>query len=277
VGKDVLIPVHASHLWGPADDVAAGLDDAINGGVSISWDMYPYTAGSSLLAMVALPPSWQTESISRSVERLGRPTAHAELETLTMSTLPHLTVLMYIRGEKYRHLEGLSLTDAAARCGMDLWRFIAEILIDSRMGVAVIFHRPELHESDVWSVIERSGYTAGSDGVYLGSYPHPRSYATFTTVLARCLETDPVGGWSVAVDRLSTSAAERFQLGGRGRIVVGAPADIAVFQPDKVRVNASWEDPACPSSGLVDAFVSGEPVVIGGELTANRPGRALRL
>jgi N-acyl-D-amino-acid deacylase len=278
VGIDAGVAVHASHLWGPAGEIAAALDQAQAGGASISWDMYPFTAGCSLLSMVSIPPDWQHGSIEETVARLADPSGRSALRWHQVSTPPDLTMLMTIASPQHEQYVGLSAAAAAERAGQPLMDFVAELLVASRMQVGVLFYRPDLSDDDVAYVIDRPGYTAGSDGAYFGGVRHPRSTSTFTKILLDSLARHGRDrGWADAVHKLSTSAADRFGLGGRGRVRPGAPADVLVFDPDEIAVLASYENPAGLSRGLVHAFVGGAPVVSGGALTAARPGRALHL
>jgi dihydroorotase len=63
----------------------------------------------------------------------------------------------------------------------------------------------------------------------------------------------------------------------KGRIKIGADADITVFDADRVIDRATFEKPMQPSLGIVHVLVSGIPVVRNGELAGDaRPGRPIR-
>ena len=62
----------------------------------------------------------------------------------------------------------------------------------------------------------------------------------------------------------------------KGRLKVGADADIAIFDPATVLDRATYEDGAIPSAGIPFVVVGGQVVVDNGQVTAARPGRAVR-
>lgn len=82
--------------------------------------------------------------------------------------------------------------------------------------------------------------------------------------------------WHDAVTHLSARPAARFGLAGRGAVVPGAVADLALVDPDRVRDEATYEDPRRPASGVDDVLVAGVRVLRDGALTGALPGRPLR-
>jgi N-acyl-D-aspartate/D-glutamate deacylase len=63
----------------------------------------------------------------------------------------------------------------------------------------------------------------------------------------------------------------------KGRIRVGADADITVFDSDRVIDKATYEEPLQYSEGIQFVIVSGEPVVKDGRLVEGVfPGRGAR-
>jgi N-acyl-D-aspartate/D-glutamate deacylase len=62
----------------------------------------------------------------------------------------------------------------------------------------------------------------------------------------------------------------------KGRVRVGADADFTVFDPVTVIDKATYENAGIPSAGIPYVVVGGKVVVDGGQVTAARPGRAIR-
>ena len=69
--------------------------------------------------------------------------------------------------------------------------------------------------------------------------------------------------------------AERLGLDDHGFIQKGKVADVVVFDPDSVTVNATYEDPRQFASGVPHVLVAGQPVVENGTHTLALPGKLL--
>jgi len=65
-------------------------------------------------------------------------------------------------------------------------------------------------------------------------------------------------------------------MANKGRVKVGADADVTIFDPATVNDRSTYEDATIPSAGIPFVIVGGEVVVDRGELTSARPGRAVR-
>ena len=62
----------------------------------------------------------------------------------------------------------------------------------------------------------------------------------------------------------------------KGRIRAGADADLTIFDPATVIDKSTYEDAMIPSAGIPFVIVGGQVVVDAGQVTAARPGRAVR-
>ncbi len=121
-----------------------------------------------------------------------------------------------------------------------------------------------------------------SDGGVRDGRGHPRTAGTNAKVLGQYVRDEGVVELTDAVRRMTIEPARRLEarvpaVARKGRIQVGADADITVFDPEAVADRATYTDPTAPSEGIPHVVVNGVPVVRDGELVAGvRPGRAIR-
>ena len=80
-----------------------------------------------------------------------------------------------------------------------------------------------------------------------------------------------------ALRKMTFAPAERLGIKSKGRIAIGADADLAIFDAARVSDRATFESPAQYAEGMVYVLVNGVPVVRGGSLVDGvAPGRGLR-
>lgn len=120
-----------------------------------------------------------------------------------------------------------------------------------------------------------------SDGFIENGRGHPRTSGTFAKVLGKYVREDKVVPLVDAVRRMTLAPAQRLErrtpaMASKGRLKVGADADLTVFDPATVIDRATYEDASLPSAGIPYVVVGGQIVVDGGNVTAARPGRAIR-
>jgi dihydroorotase len=120
-----------------------------------------------------------------------------------------------------------------------------------------------------------------SDGFIDNGRGHPRTSGTYAKVLGRYVREERAIPLMDALRRMTIEPARRLErrtpaMANKGRIKVGADADLVVFNPDSVIDRATYEDASLPSAGIPFVIVGGAIVVERGELRAARPGRAVR-
>jgi N-acyl-D-aspartate/D-glutamate deacylase len=120
-----------------------------------------------------------------------------------------------------------------------------------------------------------------SDGFIENGRGHPRTSGTFAKVLGRYVREERAVPLMDAVKRMTLEPARRLEprvpaMAAKGRVKVGADADLTVFDPATVIDRATYEDATIPSAGIPYVVVGGAVVVDRGEVTSARPGRAIR-
>jgi N-acyl-D-amino-acid deacylase len=81
---------------------------------------------------------------------------------------------------------------------------------------------------------------------------------------------------SEAIRKLSKLPATNLKIKKRGELKVGNYADVVIFDPAKVKDNASFEKPHQYASGMIHVLVNGVAVLKNGEHTGATPGRFVK-
>jgi dihydroorotase len=113
-----------------------------------------------------------------------------------------------------------------------------------------------------------------SDGILDNGKGHPRAAGTYTRVLGRYVREQHALTLMEALRKMTSAPADRLGIQSKGRIALGADADISVFDAARVMDRATFENPAQYSQGMVYVLVNGVPVVRDGSLVEGvAPGR----
>jgi len=281
IAKATGVPAHVSHYNGPADLLLPMIDEGRALGLDLTYDTYPYLAGSTILGMVALPPWVQEGGIEATVARLRDSSIRARLNSEWFAaaipySLEDITIAMAANPE-WRWAEGHTVAAAAKLANRHPGDFVCEILSASGMAVGIVAFRPgERTDADVRAILRHPAHMAGSDGIFCGGFPHPRGWGAFARYLG--YHTRRLGdySWPEAISHLAAHAARRFRLTDRGLIRPGFVADIAVFDPANVTDRSTYPAGRTLAEGVDHVLVSGTLVLENGEPTGATPGRALR-
>ncbi len=290
LSRDTGCALHLSHATmnfaenkGRAGELLDLIDEALDDGVDITLDTYPYLPGATTLS--AILPSWASSGgteatlvrladpetrakIRESVEIYGSDGCHgvvAEWNTLEISGVQNPALAGYV---------GKTVKDIAAETQQEPFDVFAQILRDDRLGTGILQHVG--HEENVQAIMKHRTHTGGSDGLLVGAKPHPRAWGTFPRYLGHYSRDLGLLSLEETVHHLSGRPAARLKLHRRGLIREGYAADVVLFDPETVRDQATFENPRQAASGIHYVFVNGMAAIDGGRPTGARAGRALR-
>ncbi len=298
VGRRAGLPVQISHHkaagrdnWGKIRDSLAAIDRANAGGLDVTGDVYPYTAGSTSLA--TLIPAWaHAGGTGALVERLKSPETRARFRREMEEGLPGWenfakqagfdnVLITSVKTEKNAGLPGLTVAQAAARRGQDPYEALFDILVEEEATPGMVVFM--MDEADVVRVLAHPKMMVGSDASGVAPYgpmarakPHPRAYGTFPRVLGYFARDKGLMPLETAVWKMTGFPAERLGLADRGRLAAGLAADIVVFDPATVADKATYADPHRFPQGIEMVIVNGQVIVEGNANTGTKPGKVLR-
>jgi N-acyl-D-aspartate/D-glutamate deacylase len=290
IGRRVGVPAHISHLkletefvWGRTDDLLGRLRAARGRGLDVSADQYPYTAYETNLSSF-LPP-WAPAAelgdllgAARSRERLRRSLLEGEPGWQSSVRGVGWDRLVAV-GNRARGPIGRSLAELAREESRDPFD-TAMALIAEDPETIVIGHA--MQEPDVEAILADPEVMVGTDGLAvspsgaLGGFGvHPRYYGTFPRILGRYVRERRALDLPTAIRKMTSTAADRFRLRGRGRIAEGAFADLVLFDEERISDEATFAEPHRFSTGIDVVVVNGSLAWADGRL-GNRSGRILR-
>lgn len=139
---------------------------------------------------------------------------------------------------------------------------------------------PSNTEENVDAAIESPLTMIASDGYLLNGKGHPRTAGTYARVLGHYVREKKALDLMTALKKMTLMPAQRLEkrapvFKDKGRIRVGADADITIFDANRVIDKATYDNPLQYSEGIQFVLVNGVPVLKDGKLVDGVfPGRA---
>jgi N-acyl-D-amino-acid deacylase len=277
--------------WGKLAAVVDRVERARTDGLPVTADMYPYTAGATGLNG-AMPPWVQEGGFDAWRARLQQPAVRARVEhemttdtdaweNMFLLAGPENMRLLAFRSERLRPLTGKTLAAVAAERATSPAQTAMDLVVEdeSRVTTAYFTMSEENVRREIalpWVSFCSDCPAPAAEGVFLGWSTHPRTYGAFARVLGRYVRDERVIALEEAIRRLTSLPAENLRLADRGRIAPGCFADVVVFDPDRIRDHATYDEPHRYATGVVHVAVNGTLVVRDGEHTGALPGRVVR-
>ena len=304
IGERAKVAVQISHHkvigqlnWGKVKHSLKLVDEAAARGLDIHSDVYPYTAGSTVLAPLFVPlwafdgPPEQLEARLKDPETRVRIIRDAENMHLAFVDLPSwlsflkrplLPIVKFFIGrtmiissvKRQTRYEGMTLGQFAKERRLPLHEAMIDLLVEEDGAVFTIAH--VMSEKDVQRVLSHPRTMVGTDGFpILSGKPHPRSYGTYPRLFERYVRELGVLSLEQAVFRATGMVANKLGLADRGVLRAGAAADVVVFDPASIHDRATYAEPRCSPDGIDHVFVNGVWTVKNAKHTGARAGVVL--
>jgi len=290
IGRESGVKLHFSHFkicgkknWPKLDAVLAKLDAARAEGLTVTFDQYPYTAGSTMLG--AILPSWaHAGGTNRLLERLADPEARRRMIADILAEDCDWDNFVEFAGQegisvtsvktaKNADAVGLTLVELGQLRGKPPLEAALDLLLEEENAVGMIdVYGSEDH---VRAFIRRPEMNLCTDGL-LGGRPHPRVYGSFPRLL-RLVREEKFLTLEEAVRKMTGQPASVFGFTDRGVIAAGKVADLVLFDEGTVADRGTYRNPVQFPDGIARVVVAGRTVWDGVRLTtADYPGRVLR-
>jgi N-acyl-D-amino-acid deacylase len=280
-------PAHITHFYhrltypGTPEQLLAVVDDARAAGQDVTFDTYPYEWASTRL-LIQLPQWVQSGGPMALKERLAdaavRDRIRDELAArgaayASSAGWADVRLGAFTRPDNLPW-ESRTLAEVMEDTGHDAVDVICDLLLSEDLRVAQVTSGP--HTDGLRRFLRHPSAMVGTDSTFLGEKPSPRTYGSFPRILGQFVRDEALLSLEEAVHRMTGAPAARLGLRERGLLRDGFAADVVVFDPLRVRANATYEEPRQFPDGIEHVIVNGELVVDAGIHTGAIPGRALR-
>ena len=132
-----------------------------------------------------------------------------------------------------------------------------------------------MKETDIRLAYSHPNVMVGSDGLMSNGQGHPRAAGSFPRFLAEFVRKGSLSLYE-AVEKITAQPAARLHLTHKGRLNVGADADITIFDPETIQDRATFPQPNLPPVGIDCVILGGEVVMENGQVLKDNCGRAVR-
>ncbi len=292
IGTKTGIRVHISHIktsgkenWHKIIRTLSIMEESKKEGVSLTCDIYPYTASSTDLDTIL--PSWvyvggkEGELKRLKNKRLREKIRKQLLGNHSSKDYWKKIYISSVSSEKNKWMEGKRLYDIACKKGKDLLDIFFDILIEERLMVSAIFK--STCEGNLKKFLSLPHCMVGTDssarcfsGTTCRGKPHPRGFGSFPRFLGNYVRNENLMSMSEGIHKITMLPAQTFRIHKRGVIESGAYADIVIFNHEIIIDRATFKDPFLKPEGIYYVFVNGVPAIWEGRLTGSKSGKILR-
>ena len=295
IAREAKIPVQISHHkaagrenWGKVR-ITYGLIEEAARTHDVTFDIYPYIAGSANLSQL-VPPWAHVGGPDAMLARLQDP----ELRPKVLHDMVHGTPswnnffridwrdirLAYVHSQRNRWMQSLSVQEASTRADRDPVDLTLDIILEDDNRTTMVNF--VMAEEDVDFLLPKPQSMIGSDGRAFTpggptgeGHPHPRSYGAFPRVFARYVREKGLLRLEDAVHKMTGKPAKKLRLDRRGELKEGYFADVVVFDPATIRDRATFEEPHQFAEGVHWVIVDGNITLDRGTLSERLVGQVL--
>lgn len=286
IGQEAKLPILVSHLkaaekpnWGKIPNVIRKIELARAQGLDINFEVYPYAAVSTKLRTF-IPKECMADGLPGLKVRLEREDWRKYCtDWLAYRGTDFDAMVVITDSIPGRQVRGKSVAQIGQEMGRDPGNMVVDILL-SDPDAWLVYHCLSQDDVDAAvlcneSIICSDSWSHPVNAPNQIGNPHPRTFGAFT----RFLERYAISGliqFGHAVRKITSYPADMLGLKDRGRIAVGARADLVLLNPNEIKENATFADPRQMSSGTEKVWVNGQVVLEHGAVTQARPGQVLR-
>ncbi len=290
IARETGVHIHFSHLkvcgprnWNKINAIEELIEDANKEGLQISFDQYPYNAGSTMLSLL-LPPWVHEGGYYKLLERLKDPAKRKNIiadmkngipgwESIVKDSGLSRVQIASVQSEKNSNLVGKSPFEIGEIKEKDPFDAIFELLIEEKNNVGMIIFSQT--EENIKRIMVKDGQNFCTDGLF-GGKPHPRVTGSFPRVFRKYVREEKVMSLEKAIRKMTSKPAEVFGINKRGLIKEGYFADIVIFNSNCVKDKGTFCKPMQYPDGIEYVIINGKIVLHRTDQRKIMPGEVLR-
>jgi len=294
IARDANVPAEIYHLkinhernWNKIDTVLLKIDSAQKAGLKITANMYPYNASST--GLVARIPTWVQDGGDAAMKkRIRNPETRRKILYDLKNGIPtknsdpkDVLILHFHRDSLNKLYKNMRLNEISRLHGKNADETMLDLIIADRSLEPIPCIYFLMSEDNLKRMLRLPFVSICSDASSIeiapnGSGTHPRVYGSFARFLGKYVREEKLLTLEEAVRRMTSLPAYNLKVKHRGCLKPGYYADLAIFKPDEIKDNATFEKSHEYASGMVHVFVNGTQVLENGNHTGKFPGRAIR-
>ena len=264
------------------------MEEARGRGVDVTCDVYPYTAGSTLIS--ALLPQWAKEGgVEKMLARLASKEDRERMKSDFRRDVPGWD--NFIKGAGYGKIlicsakdpsaVGKTLQAIADEQGKTPDEALLDLLLSERGENTVVIDSQSDHDN--MNIMKHPLAMIGSDSIPTSmtgriatGKPHPRCFGTFPRALGHFSRDKGLFPLETAIWKTTGYPAWRYGLGDRGLIKQGLVADFVIFDPKTIDGANDYLNPRQVPKGLDRVIKNGVVVVENGRYLGQTLGKTVR-
>ncbi|MGF7482327.1 N-acyl-D-amino-acid deacylase family protein [Providencia sp. SP181] len=264
--------LHISHMkvcgkknWPLIDEMLSMLEKAQQEGIRISFDQYPYVAGSTMLGVI-LPPWVHAGGTEKLLERLKSSELRQRMIDDIEKGIPgwdnfidfaglDQIFITSVKQQKNQDAVGLNLVQLGELRGKDPYNATFDLLYEEDNAVGMVdFYGTEEH---VIKFLCRPEQNVCTDGLMGAGKPHPHVFGAFPRVLGKYVREEACLTWEAAIRKMTGKPAEVLGLTDRGLLKEGYQADIVMLDPQSITDKGTFVEPNQYPDGIELVMVNG--------------------
>ncbi|WP_027626646.1 N-acyl-D-amino-acid deacylase family protein [Clostridium lundense] len=291
IGKASGVKIHFSHFkvcgkknYDKVDKVLELLDKVKEEGIEVSFDQYPYVAGSTMLGVI-LPPWVHDGGTDKLLKRLEDEELRKKMIEDIEKGIPGWDNFIDFAGfdgiyvtsvktDKNKDCIGKNLVEIAAMRGKDPYNATFDLLYEEKNAVGMYDYYGK--DEHVIKIMKRPEHNVCTDGL-LGGKPHPRVYGAFPRVIGKFVREEKALTLEEAINKMTLKPASVFRLDDRGSLKEGKKADIVIFNENIIIDKATFIDPIQYPDGIVTVIVNGQVILDNGIRSKKLTGEVIRI